>query len=99
MAVIENSVDIDRPQAEVFDYLVDLRHELEWNPDVVSMEKISEGPVGLGTTYRAKWRQSGTIVCECTRYDPPNGWTYVNGGPVAVTLDISLRREAKARRW
>jgi hypothetical protein len=90
MAVIENRVDIDRSQEEVFDYLVDLRHELEWNPDVVSMEMISEGPVAIGTKYRAKWKQSGLIITECTRYDRPHGWTYVNGGPVEVTLDISL---------
>jgi carbon monoxide dehydrogenase subunit G len=90
VAVIENRVDIDRPQEEVFDYLVDLKNELEWNPGVESMEKISDGAVGLGTKYRAKWKQSGSIICECTRYDRPNAWTYVNGGPIEVTLDITL---------
>ncbi len=95
MAVIENTVEIDRSPEEVFDYLVDLRNELEWNPDVVSMEKITEGPIVLGTKYRAKWKQSGSIVCECTKFDRPNGWSYVNGGPVAVHLDISLKRRGQ----
>ena len=90
MAVIENRVHIRRPRQAVFDYLVDLSNELKWNPDVESMEKISEGPVRLSTQYRAKWKMSGVIICECTRFDPPNGWSYRNGGPVAVDLDISL---------
>ncbi|MFN2581569.1 MAG: SRPBCC family protein [Candidatus Dormibacteria bacterium] len=90
MAVIENTVDINRTPDDVFDYLVDLSNELEWNPDVERMERITDGPIGVGTRYRAKWRRSSVIVCECTRYDRPHAWTYVNGGPVAVTLDISL---------
>lgn len=110
MAVIENRVHIRRPPQTVFDYLVDLSNELKWNPDAESMEKITEGPVGLGTQYRAKWKMSGVIVCECTRFDPPNGWSYRSGGPVAVNLDVSLagrdggtdlvsRFEARPRGW
>ncbi len=90
MAVIQNTVDIDRSPEDVFDYLVDLRSELDWNPGVESMEKITDGPVGVGTKYRAKWKQSGSIVVECTRFDRPRGWSYLNGGPVSVDLDVSL---------
>jgi hypothetical protein len=28
-----------------------MRNESKWNPDVESMEKITEGAVGLGTRY------------------------------------------------
>jgi carbon monoxide dehydrogenase subunit G len=90
MSVIENRVEIARSPEDVFDYLADLRNELEWNPDVQSMEKLTDGPVGLGTRYRAKWSKSRHIICECTRFDRPSGWTYVNGGPIEVTLDVTL---------
>ena len=90
MAVIENEVDIARPPDVVFDYLVDLRNELEWNPGVESMEKITDGPIGVGTTYRAKWKQSGTILVECTAFDRPRSWSYLNGGPISVQLDIAV---------
>ena len=89
-AVIENTIDIARAPDEVFDYLVDMRHELEWNPDVVAMEKVTDGPIGVGTRYRAKWKQSGLLDVECTRYERPRTWTYVNGGPVAVELTITV---------
>lgn len=90
MAVISNQVTIERPIAEVFDYLSDQSNEVHWNPAVEAMEKLTDGPVGVGTRYRAKWKGAPPIISECTRYDRPHGWTYRNGGPIAVTLDIDL---------
>src|SRR5215207_5506471 len=90
MAVIENSVQINRPPEEVFDYLIDLRNELEWNPDVQSMEKITDGPIGIGTKFLAKWKQSQMIEVECIRFERPHRWTYSNGGSLSVVLDITL---------
>ena len=90
MAVIENTVAIRCLRPEVFDYLSDPRSELEWNPKVEVMEKLTEGPLGVGTKFRAKWTKSKVVTMECTRYDRPHGWCYVNDGPVAVELNISL---------
>lgn len=90
MVVISNQVAIERPIAEVFDYLSDQSNELHWNPSVEAMEKLTDGPVGVGTRYRAKWKGAPTIVTECTRYDRPHGWTYRNSGPIAVTFDADL---------
>jgi carbon monoxide dehydrogenase subunit G len=90
MAVIENSVVIERDPEEVFDYLSDLRSELEWNPGVESMEKLTDGPVGIGTRYVAKWKQSKRVEVECTAFDRPCHWAYHNGGPVAVTFTVDL---------
>ncbi len=47
MAVIQNTTLIDRGPEEVFDYLVDLRNELEWNPGVESMKKLTDDPLEL----------------------------------------------------
>jgi hypothetical protein len=77
MAVIHNTTLIQRPPVEVFDYLVDLRNELEWNPDVESMEKLTDGPLALGTKYLAKWKQIRLLEVECTRFDRPREWVYV----------------------
>lgn len=93
MAVIENSVQINRSPEDVFDYLVDLRNELDWNPDVQSMEKLTEGPIGVGTRFLAKWKQSKRIEVECIRFERPYRWTYSNGGPLSVILDIALTRQ------
>jgi carbon monoxide dehydrogenase subunit G len=98
MAVIQNTTLIERAPDEVFDYLVDLRNELEWNPGVESMEKVSDGPLGVGTTYLAKWKQSRLLEVECTRFDRPREWVYVNGGPVAVTFTARLTPEGEGTR-
>jgi uncharacterized protein YndB with AHSA1/START domain len=90
MAVIESSTLIKRSPEDVFDYLVDLRNELEWNPSVVSMKKLTDGPIGVGTRYLAKWKQSQRIEVECVAFDRPHRWTYTNGGPVAVTFTGTL---------
>jgi uncharacterized protein YndB with AHSA1/START domain len=90
MAVIESSTVIERDIEDVFDYLVDLRSELEWNPGVVSMAKLTDGPVGIGTRYLAKWKQSKRIEVECVAFDRPHSWAYTNGGPVSVKFAVTL---------
>ena len=47
MTVISNSVEIRCTPAEAFDYLSDHRNELEWNPGIESIDKLTDGPVGL----------------------------------------------------
>jgi hypothetical protein len=89
-ATVENSVDIDRAPEVVFDYASDMRHELEWNPDVESMSKITDGPIGVGTKFQAKWKQSEVVVVECLRFDRPKGLTLENGGSLEARIDVSL---------
>ena len=96
MAVIENSVQIERSPEEVFDYLVDLRNELEWNPDVESMKKLTDGPIGVGTKFLAKWKQSKLLEVECIRFEHPYRWAYSNGGPLTVVFDITLTPQGNA---
>jgi uncharacterized protein YndB with AHSA1/START domain len=90
MAVIENRVQVCRSPEEVFDYLVDLRNELEWNPDVQSMEKLTDGPIGVGTRFLAKWKQSKLIEVECIRFERPHRWAYSNGGLLSVVFDVTI---------
>lgn len=84
--MIRNSVVIRCSPEEAFDYLSDHRAELEWNPKCEVMEKLTDGPVGLGTRYRAKWKSSPLVELETVAYDRPHSWTMHNGGPIEVTL-------------
>jgi Polyketide cyclase / dehydrase and lipid transport len=90
MTVIENSVQIDRSMEDVFDFTGDPRNELQWNPEVESMEKITDGPIDVGSKFRAKWKQSGLVEIEVTRYDRPRSWSYHNDGPLSVDLDCTI---------
>ncbi len=88
--VITNQVIIQRPQETVFDFVADMRNELKWNPDVQTMEKLTEGTIGIGTNFLAKWTLSDTINVEIIRYERPYYVTFVNGGKLGVTLELSL---------
>ena len=80
MTVLTNSVDIGATPEQVFDYACDMTNELEWNPKIVSMERLDEGPMRIGSTYRAEWPGSGAAIVEVTALERPERWTSVSRG-------------------
>jgi hypothetical protein len=85
MVMISNTSDIRCTPEQAFDYLVDLRNELDWHPRVEAVDKVTDGPIAVGTTFREKWKGSPWIDVECVEYDRPRQWAYHNGGPIEVT--------------
>jgi len=74
-AQVAGEIIIQRPAAEVFDFVADERNEPSYNPQLVAAEKITSGPVGAGTRYRAETRTRGgrtvLMTIEITGYDRP----------------------------
>ena len=95
--LIENVIEIARTPEDVFDYLSDMGNEVRWNPDCISMEQLTDGPVGVGTRFRAKWKQGPVVFTEVTAYERPSNWTYVNGGSIACDLRITLEPDVERR--
>src|SRR6186997_93710 len=92
--LIENTIEIARTPEDVFDYLSNMANEVRWNPDCLSMEKLTDGPVGVGTRFRAKGKQGAVIFTELTAYGRPHSWTYENGGSIACVLSVALEPTA-----
>lgn len=90
MTVIKNSVILPCTPEEAFDYLPDFRNELEWNPECHSMEKITDGPVGPGTKFRAKWTGSPVVEVEIVDYQRPRMWRTRNEGKVEFNFMARL---------
>jgi uncharacterized protein YndB with AHSA1/START domain len=67
-------VVIRRSPEDVFEFCGDLRSELQWNPKAKYVEKLTDGPVGVGTRYRARWANSGSTTVEVVRFDRPRSW-------------------------
>ena len=93
MATFENTVMIARPIEEVFAFLSDLENIPKWNYAIVETRKISEGPVGVGTTYhqvRSVPSRSEERL-ETTTYSPPRQLE-IRGqlGPFASRLVYAL---------
>jgi Polyketide cyclase / dehydrase and lipid transport len=75
--VIEHAVDIQRSPAEVFDYCTDLSREPEWNPRTRRINKLTDGPIGLGTRYLGEWIKGDPMTIELVRFERPVAWASV----------------------
>ena len=61
---------VARSPAEVFDFLVDLRNAPRWEPNCQAVEKTSDGPIGKGTTFRAK-KGLGRLESQIVEFERP----------------------------
>ena len=75
--VIEHAVEIRRSPEEVFDYCTDLRREPEWSPRTRRIEKLTDGPIGLGTRYLGEWIRGDPMTIEFVRFQRPTTWASV----------------------
>ena len=95
MVLIQNSVLLECTPERLFDYLTDLGNEAEWNPDMDHIEQLTDGPVGVGTKWLAKWKSAPKPVeVEMLEHDRPRRWVAHNGGLLEVTLTGRLEPEA-----
>jgi uncharacterized protein YndB with AHSA1/START domain len=74
MAPIEGELVIHRPVHEVFDFVADERNEPRYNPRIRRAEKLTPGPIGPGTRFRAEavtlGRMTGMTI-QYTTYERP----------------------------
>ena len=47
----ENIIRVDRPMGEVFAFLSDFANIPKWNYFVLEVRRLSESPIGIGTSY------------------------------------------------
>ena len=74
MIAFEKSIFINRPQQEVFDFVSNPANDPQWRSGAESAEWTSEGPVGVGSTYRSVDKLLGRKIegtTEVTIWDPP----------------------------
>jgi len=74
MVTVQGEIVIDRPREEVFDFVADEENEPRYNPQMRLAKKTSQGPIGVGTTFRAEMTRRGLVVpmtVEFTEFDRP----------------------------
>jgi hypothetical protein len=75
MAQIEGEITIHRLADDVFDFISDERNEPRYNPKMTSVERLSDGEIGLGTQFRAEVVSGGkplSIVIEFISFERPH---------------------------
>lgn len=105
MARIEGDIVIDRPIEAVFDYVADQSNEPQYNPQMVKAEKITAGPVGVGTKFRsavASMGRTAEMLIECTSYDRPRrlaSTTTMQQADICYTLTFEPAGTGTWMRW
>ncbi len=105
MIDITGDITIDRLVEDVFDYVADQRNEPTYNAQMRLAEKISDGPIGVGTQYRAEVVSGGrpvSMVIETTEFERPRrlaSMTTMTAMDIAYTLTFEPVGEATRMRW
>jgi hypothetical protein len=79
-SMIEHQIETtlrQRPE-EAFDFFVDFRNEPAWNPDCLIVEKTSEGPIAVGTTFTGKMKRIGPSESEIVALERPTRCSVVD---------------------
>jgi uncharacterized membrane protein len=86
MAPITASIEIARRPDDVFAYLDDLARHGEWQEQLISAQKLGDGPTQVGTKSTEKRRMGKremTTTYEVTEHDPPRVFAFHGiDGPV-----------------
>jgi uncharacterized protein YndB with AHSA1/START domain len=75
MITAEGSESLNRPAAEVFEFIADVRNDPRWHTDVIEARLINTTTVGQGSTFEIRTKpvmgiSGGTVTVS--GYDPPN---------------------------
>lgn len=77
MATIKESVEIKLPAERVFAYTTDAKSWPRWQSMLPEAEQMSQGKVGIGTTFKGLVRLMGLSMkwtAEVTEYEPNKCW-------------------------
>ncbi|MER5207514.1 SRPBCC family protein [Streptomyces sp. NPDC002825] len=86
MPAITETIDIARTPADVFSYVTDPTHLPEWQESAVSVRKIGDTPLAVGSKVavtRRLGKREFTSTMQVIELEPPRHW-HVHGidGPV-----------------
>ena len=105
MARIDGEVLIRRPVEEVFDFVADERTEPIFNHNMLSSEKVTDGPIGVGTRFRAvirAGRKALPMDIEYTGFDRPHliaSNTHMSTADFSGTLTFTPTLSGTRLRW
>ena len=105
MADIEGEIIIHRPVEVVFDFVADERNEPLYNPAMIQVEKISEGPIAAGTRFKAETRtgkRTADMIIEFVSYERPHrlsSLTTMSAMAIEGTLIFSAVEQGTLMRW
>jgi carbon monoxide dehydrogenase subunit G len=94
MTTITQSVTVNRPVAEVWDFISNFENTTRWSRGVLKARQTSDGPLGVGSTLQMVVKAFGrrrTADYLVTEYEPNRAFAFeVTSGPVASRARYSV---------
>ena len=90
MARYRASLDTERQREELFTYLSDFSPTQEWDPGVVSAERVNGSPVQEGAEFRLLAEFLGRrtpITYRIIEFDPPHALTFFGENERVTSCD------------
>lgn len=72
--LVEGDIVIERSIEDVFDFVADERNEPRYNPQMTRADKVTTGPIGVGTKFHSVMTGVGRgadMTIEFTEFDRP----------------------------
>jgi len=91
---VEKSIHINKPAADVFEFMSQFSNDAKWQSGLVRSEKTSDGPVGMGTTGTYVQKVMGREVSNdvvVTVFEPPKRFgAKTTSGPVQFEFLVTF---------
>ena len=94
MTTMTQSVTVNRPVAEVWDFISDFENTTRWSRGVLEARQTSDGPLGVGSTLQTVVKAFGrrrTADYLVTEYEPNHAFAFkVTSGPMSSRARYSV---------
>jgi NAD(P)-dependent dehydrogenase (short-subunit alcohol dehydrogenase family)/carbon monoxide dehydrogenase subunit G len=90
MIRLKQTIEVDRPIRDVFQYAGDFENVEQWDPGVTESTKVTPGPVDVGTVYSVVAKSGPSRIpmrYTVTEYAPPNKVVLEGKGKRITALD------------
>jgi NAD(P)-dependent dehydrogenase (short-subunit alcohol dehydrogenase family) len=84
MISLSETVTVKATKEEAFRFVADFTSAAEWDPQVVSAQRMTDGVIGAGTKFALRFRVGPKViplVYEITNFEPPSELMLVGTGP------------------
>jgi carbon monoxide dehydrogenase subunit G len=99
--MIEHELEVSLSQSvdEVYAFFLDIPNEPAWNPECLSVEQTSQGPIAAGSTFTGRMRGVGRMTAEILAADRPVRIAMVERSAVATgTFEFRFEPEGQGTR-
>jgi len=103
--LVQGSIVIERSVEDVFDFVADERNEPQYNPQMTHADKVTDGPIGVGTKFHSVMTGIGRaadMTIEFTEFDRPRRiaeTTHMSNMDIKGVLTFESVPGATRMRW